>query len=120
MLFLNKRPEVSDEKFHSHWKTTHVEIALSNRVFRSKVARYSQFHTSPELKEQAAGFQMPVLSFDGIAEVWVDSIDEWREIVSDPEFLEKIVPDEGNFIQPPINIMVGYENLVIGDSLELK
>jgi hypothetical protein len=43
------------------------------------------------LKEHAVGFGVPVLPFDGIAEVWVDSVEEWKEIVSDPEFLEKIV-----------------------------
>lgn len=91
MLFLNKRPEVSDEKFHSHWKTTHIEIALENKVFRSKVRRYSQLHTSPELKEKAKAYGVPVLSYDGIAEVWVDSMEEWTEVVSDPDFLKKII-----------------------------
>jgi hypothetical protein len=91
MLFLNKRPEITDENFHSHWKTTHVEIALENKTFRSKVKRYSQTHTSPGLKEKAKDYGAPVLSFDGIAEVWVDSIEEWTEVVSDPEFLKQIV-----------------------------
>ena len=91
MLFLNKRPEVSDEKFHEHWKTNHVEIALGNKTFRSKVKRYSQFHTSPDLKEKAAIHGVPVLSYDGVAEVWVDSMEEWTAIVSDPEFLKYIV-----------------------------
>jgi hypothetical protein len=43
------------------------------------------------LKEKAKDYGAPVLSFDGIAEVWVDSIEESTEVVSDPEFLKQIV-----------------------------
>jgi hypothetical protein len=31
-----------------------------------------------------------VLDFDGIAEVWVDSLADWKEIVSDPEFIKAV------------------------------
>lgn len=109
MLYLKRQPNCSDEMFHRHWKTNHVELAMANAKFMSKVRRYnqvgyiacefklmvcgltkSQCHTSPQLREQAAAFGIPVLDCDGIAEVWVDSLDDWKEIVNDPDFIKYI------------------------------
>ena len=50
----------------------------------------SQFHTTPALKQDAEQFHIPVLEFDGIAEVWVDSLEDWKEIVTDPDFVKYI------------------------------
>lgn len=47
-------------------------------------------HTSPELKAQAEAFGIPVLDCDGIAEVWVDSLEDWKSVVSDPDFIKTI------------------------------
>ena len=30
------------------------------------------------------------MEYDGIAEVWVDSLDDWKEVVSDQEFVDKV------------------------------
>ncbi|KAH6673037.1 EthD domain-containing protein [Halenospora varia] len=114
MLFLKKRPDITDEKFHQHWREPHVKIALENTTFTSKVRRYNQVHTSPELKAQAQNLGMPVVDYDGIAEVWVDTMEDWKAIVSDEEFIKFIAADELHFIQHPIQIMLCYDNLVIG------
>jgi len=50
----------------------------------------SKVHIPPELKEQAKAFNIPVMEYDGIAEVWLDSLDDWKEVVSDPDFVEKV------------------------------
>jgi len=47
-------------------------------------------HITPEYREQAAAFGIPVLEFDGIAEVWVDNVADWKEIVSDPDFVREV------------------------------
>ena len=47
-------------------------------------------HTSPELKAQAEELGIPVLDCDGIAEVWVDSIEDWKSVVTDPDFVRTI------------------------------
>lgn len=67
-----------------------MEIALANRVFRSKGKRYSPLHTSP-VKEKAAAHGAPVLSHDSVAGVWVDNLEEWTEIALDSEFLKCII-----------------------------
>ncbi len=65
------------------------------------------------MREQAKSLGIPVLDYDGVAEVWLDSIDDWKEIVSDTDFVTAVAADEANFILAPINIMFGWDNLII-------
>ncbi|KAB5511237.1 hypothetical protein GE09DRAFT_982273, partial [Coniochaeta sp. 2T2.1] len=77
-------------------------------------------HITPEWREKAKVFGIPVMDYDGIAEVWVDSLEDWVEIVSDPDFQKEVQADEPNFLQAPIHIMVGYDHMVIGDEWSPK
>ncbi|KAF4628520.1 hypothetical protein G7Y89_g9628 [Cudoniella acicularis] len=36
-LFLKKRPDITDEKFHQHWREPHAKIALENSTFVNKI-----------------------------------------------------------------------------------
>lgn len=56
-----------------------------------------------------------MLDYDGIAEVWVDSVEDWKQIVSDTDFVKVVAEDEKNFILYPINIMFGWDNLIIDE-----
>jgi hypothetical protein len=44
MMFIKKKPEIESELFRKHWWTTHVDIAMSNPIFREKVQRFSQVY----------------------------------------------------------------------------
>lgn len=46
-----------------------------------------QYHITPELREQAARLGGTVLDFDGAAEFWVESLEDWEAIWGDPEFV---------------------------------
>ena len=35
--------------------------------------------------------------------------------MTDPDFVRVIAADEGNFIQPPITVSLGYDNFVVGE-----
>jgi hypothetical protein len=50
-----------------------------------------QVHVLPELRALAKEFEQPLHDADGIAEVWVDNVEAWKEVISDPEFVEKIL-----------------------------
>ena len=139
MLYLHKKPDMTLEQFQEHWKGQHVKLALENEKFVDKVRRYNQvsvylpsfsfshhystlkrgshkkWHTTHELKAQAADFGIPVSEYDGIAEVWVESLEDWKFIVTDPDFVRVIAADEGNFIQAPITVSLGYDNFVVGE-----
>ena len=64
---------------------------MKNDTFVRLVRKYNQVHILPELKEQAKAFGQTNDEFDGIAEVWVDNIEAWKEIASDEEFVAKIL-----------------------------
>ena len=42
MLYLKKKDDVSDDTFHTHWRTKHVDLAFKNPTFMSKTRRYIQ------------------------------------------------------------------------------
>ncbi|KAK1044098.1 hypothetical protein LTR33_015338 [Friedmanniomyces endolithicus] len=115
-LFLKKQPHVSDEFFHKHWETQHVDVAMRNKTFLAKARKYNQVHITPELREQAAAFGIPVMDYDGIAEVWVDSLEDWNEVVADPAFVKEVGADEQLFILAPIHVQLSYDRLVIPGS----
>lgn len=93
--------------------------------------------TSPDLKAQAKKFPTPALDYDGVVEFWVKSLDDWKSVVSDEKFaqamksksliratlIDKCIimlttptpADESLFVQHPISVMLGYDNLLIGD-----
>ncbi|KAF2436966.1 hypothetical protein EJ08DRAFT_728661 [Tothia fuscella] len=108
-----KLPSISDEKFHEHWKNQHVDTAKGNQTFMSKTRKYNQVHITPELRAQAEAFNIPVMEYDGIAEVWIDSVEEWKAIAADENFISVIPADEDLFIQKPFKIQFSYDNLVI-------
>ena len=52
--------------------------------------------------------------------MWVKDLETWESIVTDPDFVAAIAPDEAHFIKAPIHIMLGYDNTVIGDAVKPK
>jgi hypothetical protein len=65
-------------------------------------------------------FNSPIQDFDGVAEVWVKSIEDWKVIMGDPDFVKVLVADEDLFIKKPIHVMVGYDYTVIGEPVGAK
>lgn len=41
-LCLKKKDDITDEFFHSYWKSNHVKLALENKNFVDRVIRYNQ------------------------------------------------------------------------------
>ncbi|KAL1851998.1 hypothetical protein Daus18300_012353 [Diaporthe australafricana] len=114
-MFFKKHPNVTDDYFHAYWANNHVEPLLKLTKFGDKVRRYNQHHITPELRAQAKAMGMPMMDFDGVSEVWVDSMEDWISIVKDPEFREVGAADAGHFITSPATIMLGYDHLIIGE-----
>ncbi|KAH8168324.1 ethD domain-containing protein [Sarocladium implicatum] len=117
-LFLRKRSDLSDEYFHAYWANNHVTPAFQNKTFMDKARRYNQHHVTAEERARAEECGIPVLEYDGIAEVWLDSFDDWKAITSDTDFVKNVASDEANFLQSPIHIMFGWDYLLIGKQHE--
>jgi hypothetical protein len=72
-----------------------------------------QYHSTPEFRDQAQGL-LPVLDFDGAAEFWVRDLETLQAMMTDKEYVEKIQPDEGNFINgETVTIIIGVDYIVV-------
>lgn len=57
---------------------------------------------------------MPILEYDGAAEFWMPNLEIFQAMGSDPEYLEKIQPDEANFIDgESIKMILGVDYIVV-------
>ncbi|EXJ79929.1 hypothetical protein A1O3_08214 [Capronia epimyces CBS 606.96] len=73
---------------------------------------------TPQMKKEAESLGLKALDYDGAAEFWVDSLDVWKALIEDPEGIMTLRPDEEKFCQHPLDIMYGYEELIVGKSVE--
>jgi uncharacterized protein (TIGR02118 family) len=100
-----KKPGISEEQFHSHWRGIHAQLALRITSLR----RYVQSHRLPGL---TASFPSP--RFDGAAEIWFDNLDAALQMRESLEYLEGAYKDEPNFInQPELRWLATQENIVV-------
>jgi len=83
-----KRPDISDEQFHSHWRDIHAPLALRIPALR----RYVQSH---RIEHPGFGLSSP---YEGLAEVWFDSLDAAHQMRDSREYIEGAFADEPNFI----------------------
>ena len=90
--FLPKRPDISVEKFHAHWRDPHGEI--SKRI--TTIRRYVQAH---RLAEPPPG--LPQSIYEGVAEAWFDDVQTGLSMGEDPNYIEGAGADEPNFIDLP-------------------
>jgi hypothetical protein len=57
---------------------------------------------------------LPILEYDGAAEFWMPNLETFQAMGSDPEYLEKIQPDEANFIDgESIKMVLGVDYIVV-------
>ncbi|MCX5852561.1 MAG: EthD domain-containing protein [Deltaproteobacteria bacterium] len=103
MIFaLRRLPHLSREEFQKYWREKHGPLAQKNLpILRCK--RYIQNHTLQtdfdELLQMTRGFT--VEPFDGIVELWWDSIQDIEEAYGSPEGAEaqnELLEDERKFI----------------------
>jgi uncharacterized protein (TIGR02118 family) len=99
---LRRLPHLSVEEFQNYWREKHGPLARKNLpIMRCK--RYIQTHTLKtdfnELLKAYRGFT--VEPFDGIVELWWDSIEDLQEAFSTPEGAraqDELLNDEKQFI----------------------
>lgn len=89
---LPKRPDISDEKFHAHWRGIHAEHA--KRI--PSIRRYVQSHRIPE---RVPGFRPA--PYEGSPETWFDDFETAISLRESREHREGALLDEPNFIDVP-------------------
>ncbi|KAF2187567.1 hypothetical protein K469DRAFT_661529 [Zopfia rhizophila CBS 207.26] len=115
--FFNKRPDISEDKFHECWKTVHADLGLAVAGWNGHCMRYvQQLHTTPEHKAELRKYGIEPLPFDPMGELHVKSIEDWVLFQASPAFSEKL--DGENFMAGPVQVMTGYDTLVYGSRIE--
>ena len=109
---IKRKPGMSSEDFHRHWTETHKALALGAKDFMSHIRKYVQCHQIPEVVLKG---QRLVPHYDGIVELWADSLEEMNLAFATPGYRNIIQPDEANFCdETDFVIMVTEELRVVG------
>lgn len=88
-----RRSDFTFEQFDAYWRDQHGPLVASVPEFTRHVRRYVQCHlTSAELPFE------PAREYDGMAELWFDSVAEMEAAFAEPRYLEVIKPDERKFL----------------------
>ena len=100
-----KKPDISHEQFHRHWRDIHAPLAVRIKALR----RYVQSHRRPD---DIPG--VPTSPYEGLAEIWFDDLETGRGLGSNPDYMNGAYPDEPNFIadEGPSFLMT-RENIVV-------
>lgn len=96
---LRRKSGMGVAEFHRYWKDVHGPLVKSVPEFFRYVRKYVQSHT---VSEPVSGFPAPTSPpFDGIAELWFDSVADIGKAFAEPRYLEVIRPDEYKFLDLP-------------------
>ena len=115
---LVRLPHLSREQFQDYWFNTHGPLVASVAE-TLKIRRYVQLHTLPAEAHSAirASREAPE-EFDGVAELWFDSLESLLENGQRAEAQAAaalLLEDEKRFIDLPMSpLWWGEEKVVVG------
>lgn len=110
-VLLKRKQGMSPEEFHRYWKEKHGPLALGVTDFMCHIRRYVQSH---QLSTEALHrMHKPVSQYDGIVELWADSVEEMRRAFDSPGYKNVIQPDERNFCDDSEVIIMGTKDVVM-------
>ncbi|MBV8139100.1 MAG: EthD domain-containing protein [Deltaproteobacteria bacterium] len=110
MGMLRRKPGMSPQEFHSYWRNVHAPLVMEVQGFARHVRKYVQSHA---VDAQLVPGDDGEPAFDGIAELWFDSLDDLHRAISDPCYLSEIHPDELKFLDFPNCVIVLVEEVSI-------
>lgn len=70
------------------------------------------------MKSRAQSLGENVLDYDGCAQLWVRTWDDWMKFYTSKEYAASLSGDCDRFMKLPMTYMIGQENLVVGKALE--
>jgi uncharacterized protein (TIGR02118 family) len=106
-VILKRKRGTSHEEFRNYWREVHGPLLLRQPALMRHVRRYVQCHS---IADAVAGISSP---FDGIAELWGDSVDDVRLGFAEPAYMQVVRPDEEKFLDLPNCIFMVTEEIVM-------
>ena len=102
--FITRKPGIDESEFHRYWLEVHGPIAMKIPQIR----RYVQSHRIPGMSQNS--------TYDGVAEVFFEGLDEVAAFHSAKEYLEGALADEPNFIDMKRVEWMATHDRVISDA----
>jgi uncharacterized protein (TIGR02118 family) len=93
IICATRKASLSHEEFSAYWRDHHGPLVRSVPEFARYVRKYVQCHLVKGSVPLGSGG-----SYDGVAELWFDSIEDIQKAFSEPRYLEIIRPDEQKFV----------------------
>ncbi len=90
MACLKRKQGMSAEEFHRYWRDVHGPLVKSVPEFMRYVRKYVQSHT---ISDSVPGVATAPSPYDGVAELWFDSLEDVAKAYSEPRFNEVLMPD---------------------------
>ena len=91
--FLTRRADLTREQFLQYWTTTHSAVLSSLPPSEMPIRRYVQLHSTDDA---IPGIE--TAPYDGVAEIWVDTVDDAAAWFTSETYTSSAAADEENFL----------------------
>ena len=112
-VILKRKPGMSPAEFRRYWRDVHGPLLLEQPSLLRYVRKYVQCQSIADAVADVPGVSS---QFDGIAELWGDSVDDVRRGLAEPAYVELIRPDEEKFLDLPNCVFMVTEEIIITSS----
>ncbi|KAF2867957.1 hypothetical protein BDV95DRAFT_610389 [Massariosphaeria phaeospora] len=122
IIFFKKKPNITEVSFHTHWKSVHADMFMSQKGLGVHLMRYSQFHQDEASRKKL----LPIMGkggalapWDGIAEFHARNEEHWAKFIAGVRANKALMEDELKFIDysSGLLVMAGYDNVIFGSGI---
>ncbi len=110
-VLIKRKQGMTPGEFYRYWTEKHGPLALGVKDFTRHIRRYVQCHQLPP--EALRGMDHGGTQYDGIVELWADSVEEIERAFNSPGYKNVIRPDESNFCDDSEVICMVTEEVVM-------
>jgi uncharacterized protein (TIGR02118 family) len=104
-----RAPGLTLEQFHHYWSEVHGPNVRQNSDFMKYARRYVQHHVLPDTIRSESGHP----GYDGIVELWFDSIPDAVAAYSSATYLAALRADERAFVADPPSPRLVVDEVVV-------
>jgi uncharacterized protein (TIGR02118 family) len=107
MGLLQKRADIDNQEFRSHWRTGHAALA-------SKLPGLRRYHQNHVVDRQQLGitYARSSLELDGFSELWFDDMPSMQGAFKNEKQVNELGEDEGRFIGE-LKLITAIQHVVI-------
>lgn len=105
-FLIRRLPQMSREQFIGYHKNYHAPLFSSIPEVETYVKKYTVSHP-----EEIDGFPYP--RYDGVTDIYFDSLEDFNVFFASKNYIEKVHPDESNFIDlDNVVVLVSKETII--------